>query len=534
MAGGDSISYQSVADNLGVSVASVRNWVKCGYLELAFRGHVQTNSLDRFKKNIAGQYKLIARANKSLCDEHDHQELKVSISDSLNQGVSADKLSSLYERGLSSSFKNKEGIYYTPKNISDDFFNVIPFPVSLSTFCDPCCGTGNFIISAIDAGFAPENIWGYDTDPIAVDIAKARVYEKTGKHANIYRADFFKHADRKYDGLFDVIMTNPPWGKKLSKAVKASIAETVGAKRSKDTSSLFMLAAIQTVRHNGIVGMLLPESFLNIMTFQDAREAILSYKLLSVSCYGQPFKGILAKAKSLIIQKNTDIDGMVECKSPKSIFQRPQKTFGRNPNFIINASVGIEEDKALSRVFEAQHITLKKNAKWALGIVTGNNKRFISTEMKPGYIPVISGKNLQPDGITRPTAFIPNDFSMYQQVAPREMYTANSKIIYKFISSKIAFFHDTEGRYVLNSANILIPSEDIGIKHCVLADYFSSDFVNWIFRRIFDTHKVLRADLENIPIFESILSSSDRFDEKNLISHLGLEKEEDGTFSVKK
>ena len=528
------ISYQFVANDLGVSIASVRNWVKCGYLKLAKVGYVYADSFGEFKRSVAGQHKLVSRANKSLLDDHDHRELSASMSEAIREGSFTNHLSELYEKGLSNSFKNKEGIYYTPKNISDDFFHVIPFSVLSANFCDPCCGTGNFIISAIDAGFNPKNIWGYDTDIIAVDIAKARVYDKTGQHANIYVADFFDDNDRKYSGLFDVIMTNPPWGKKLSKENKSFIGKMIGAGKSTDTSSLFMLASMQIVREGGIVGMLLPEAFLNVTSFKDTREKLLSHRLLQVSCYGKPFKGIMAKAKSLIVQKNYGATGLVLCKTSEGNSQRLQESFMRNPNFIINEGVNAEEDEAISRVFALPHVTLKDNAKWALGIVTGNNKRFIANEMKSGYVPVFAGKDLRVDGVLEPKSFIPDDFSMYQQVAPIDMYSAKSKIIYKFISSKLVFVHDTEGRYVLNSANVLIPSDDFKVNHGVLAEYLSSDFINWIFRSIFGTHKILRTDLEKLPIFTEILSSSDNFNEDRLINYIGLEKGKNGTFRPKK
>jgi len=329
-------------------------------------------------------------------------------------------------------------------------------------------------------------------------------------------------------------MTNPPLGKKLSKDKKSFIGKTINAGRSTDTSSLFMLAAIKSVRDDGIVGMLLPEAFFNVMSFKDAREKVLSYKLLEASCYERPFKGVMTKAKSLIVQKNSESNGLVACKTSGFIAQRFQKSFMSNPNFIINEAVNPEEDEALSKVLNMPHITLKNNAKWALGIVTGNNKKFISNEMKLGYIPVFTGKDIKNDKILKPTSFIPDNFSMYQQVAPIDMYRVKSKIIYKFISSKIIFFHDTESRYVLNSANILIPSDDIGIKHNVLAEYFSSDFINWIFRNIFGTHKILKADLEILPIFPDVLSVGDHFNEEYLMSCMGLEKRKNGTFRIKR
>ena len=79
-------------------------------------------------------------------------------------------------------------------------------------FLDPCCGSGNFLIRAIELGIRPENIYGFDTDPNAVQIAKQRIESKTGKPCNnIVCGDFLESADQ-ISTRFKYIYTNPPWG----------------------------------------------------------------------------------------------------------------------------------------------------------------------------------------------------------------------------------------------------------------------------------------------------------------------------------
>ena len=65
--------------------------------------------------------------------------------------MSGDDVSSKYESSLSDSYKNKEGIYYTPQYIVEDMLKDI-VDVEDKTFLDPCCGSGNFIIEAIKKG----------------------------------------------------------------------------------------------------------------------------------------------------------------------------------------------------------------------------------------------------------------------------------------------------------------------------------------------------------------------------------------------
>ena len=55
-----------VALRLGVSTATIRNWLKAGYLKSAGNGGITQDSVTRFKVEIAGREKLNQRANKSL------------------------------------------------------------------------------------------------------------------------------------------------------------------------------------------------------------------------------------------------------------------------------------------------------------------------------------------------------------------------------------------------------------------------------------------------------------------------------------
>ena len=110
------------------------------------------------------------------------------------------------------------------------------------TFLDPCCGSGNFIIEAIKKGFAPENVYGFDTDENAVAITKKRIKELCGYESdNIFCEDFlrlqpiansqqqplsisqiFRFSDSQVF-KFDYIFTNPPWGKKSTRKTEINI-----------------------------------------------------------------------------------------------------------------------------------------------------------------------------------------------------------------------------------------------------------------------------------------------------------------------
>ena len=112
-----------------------------------------------------------------------------------------------------------------------------------------------------------------------------------------------------------------------------------------------------------------------------------------------------------------------------------------------------------------------------------------------------------------------------------ELYETKEKIIYRFISSKLCFFYDDKGRYILNSANLLIPN--IGITPKQLTDLLNCEIINWLFQKLFNTHKVLRGDLETLPIHTEFFKTHSVFNELDYLNYLNVRKNEDGTYRVK-
>ena len=172
-------------------------------------------------------------------------------------------------------------------------------------------------------------------------------------------------------------------------------------------------------------------------------------------------------------------------------------------------------------------------AKWGLGIVTGNNKKFCKKHSEEGYMPVFKGADISKGELNSPSYYIPEDLSLYQQVAPREIFLAKEKLIYKFISSNLCFFCDDQQHFVLNSANMLIPNSNFPITGRQLCDLLNSEVLNWVFKEIFNTHKILRSDIEVLPIHHAYFDEHDIFSEDTYWDYLNIERCSDGTFRIK-
>ncbi len=533
---GEGLSYAEIADVLNVSYASINNWVKAGYLEKHYNPkYVTKKSFDIFNNSIVGTEKLNSRANKQHAELHKHDELSFDILQKVWKNLEnknhGDQLAQIYEDALSSSHKNIEGVYYTPVSICQDLFSKLDLD-NTSLFCDPCCGSGNFLVSALEAGVRPENITGYDTDSLAIEIAKRRIFDRTGyKSDSLFVSDFLSlsHYEK-----YDVIITNPPWGKKYSKQEKQAYSKKVGLQQSLDTCSLFTLAILKSVNSSGKVGLLLPESFFNIKSFHEIRKLVLAQQVDWLIDYGKPFDGLMTRAYSIVFSKKMNsLYHQVGCLTDNVTTKYKQTVFSQKPFAIINFTVEELEMEVIDSMLHRHHTTLKNKAQWGIGIVTGNNKKHLRRSPQKGFVPILKGSDIQKGEIKESTHYIKDDFSRYQQVAPLALYTAPCKIIYKFISSKIVFFCDNEQHLLLNSANMMVVEEDNFVTMTKLTAYLNLDIINWFHQKLFNTHKILRSNLEYVPIYLDYLNNIEHPSNQMLMNYLDIEKI-NGTYRLKK
>lgn len=489
-----------VAELFHVAPVTVFNWVKEGILELDEARLVTEESIERFKRQCAGKKKLHARANKQLKDGFDNIEVYKTIQKALSEDQFDDALGDRYESMLSESFKNREGIFYTPMPIVEDMMSDVEIDAN-TLFLDPCCGSGNFLVQALEKGVVPENLYGFDTDPNAVMIARRRIKALTGCDApHVVCADFFQ-ACPNLNLSFDLIFTNPPWGKKLSQAQRADFAKRYQAGSSTDTCSLFLFPILSVLKSGGVTGMLMPDSFFKIAAFENARKTVLQQTILQIKDYGKPFKNMYS-AVSLVLKQGGNVDhNMVKCCFNHLEYLRSQQSFMVMPRHNFNYWTKPEEMLMVEDFLRKPYLTLKGSATWSLGIVTGNNTGMCKRSQKKGYKAVYRGKDVFPGRLAAASLFLnPDDFPRYQQMASIALLRAPVKLVYRFISSSLVFYCDTQQRYFLNSANMLVLDEEFPLSAKQLTDVMNSPLTNWLFKQLFNTHKVLRSDLEMLPV----------------------------------
>lgn len=412
-----------------------------------------------------------------------------------------DILGIVYQSLLAEGHKAQNGSYYTPSSIVNSITEECKDKLTKqSLILDPSCGTGQFLISFSKYMANPSNIWGYDTDKIAVQIARVNLllaFPSMDFFPNIYYENtLFTNADSK----FDVVVTNPPWGYHFSQEELSKLSFLYPSVTSKEAFSYFILQGLRFLKTNGKLIFVLPEAILKIKMHHDIRKHILdTAAIININHLGNVFKNVLSPAIILSLEKRKINDNQIRIKNKSGHeYSISQSRFLANTYFAFDTAISNEDSQLISKIYRTPHITLVNNADWALGIVTGNNEAFLLNEKKSDNEGILKGSDIEHYYFAEPSLFITFEPKRFQQTAPEWKYRAVEKLIYKFISSRLAFAYDDKKTLTLNSANILIPQFDNYPTKQVLA-FLNSSLFQYLFQKKFDTIKALRGDLEKLP-----------------------------------
>lgn len=396
-----------------------------------------------------------------------------------------------YQILLNSGEKSRTGSYYTPKFIVNDILeNTIKFN---HTILEPCCGVGFFAIEYIKLyilkfNCLPQNLlFCNDIDPYAVQITKLNI---EFFYPNLkFNIKCENGLELSWDNKFDMIITNPPYGIKH----KHQSLQTTEIFSQFIYSSLF-----KYLDQNGIMTFVLPSSVLSVSKHKEIRKIILNdFFLEKIKFYGKSFQGVFSDIVYIQIKnmpiKNPNVKIILQ---NLSLF--PQQKFIDN-NYIICIN-NLTNHTEVEDYYKIPHIKLE-NCKFSLGIVTGNNKFFLSEQHKKLSIPIISGKEIKQGLIIyKNQKYILNLFSKFQQKPKKNTFLKN-KIVYKFISNKIISAVDYSGILTLNSANFIIV-DNINLPLEYISAILNSNIINKLHKiKNGNPLKVLKQHLKILPIF---------------------------------
>lgn len=413
------------------------------------------------------------------------------------ENTNDDILGAFYQSVQSISRKSSLGSYYTPSKLLTE----IKIP-SNKTILDPCCGSGSILFNIITKKHDTAKIFAKDIDETALKICFINLvlfFNNKNILSNISKQDLtlnnngdFKENIKK----FDYIVTNPPWGSKYNIKQKEYFYKLYPELVTSETFSICLYNATKMLNENGELYFFLPHSFLNVATHRNIRCYMFNEKnKISIRLLGNAFKGVLSESILLHLKNNsTEKDIFIQNRN-NNIYQIPLQNITA-PNYIVSATSKTKDSLLIEKIYKAEHIILNDETIFALGIVTGNNKNYLTEEKTIKSEAIFRGKDIDKYVFLAPRYYIEFQSSLYQQVARVEYYR-QPKIVYRFISNRLVCVLDMENNLILNSANLFIakkyPMETI-------VTLFNSDIYTFLFQKLYHSRKVLKSHLQHLPL----------------------------------
>lgn len=223
----------------------------------------------------------------NLHDRHRRiiEYLANDMSESINfAGLEPAMVSDVYEQAmLDDAQRRNQGSYYTPPALARAMLDSLPFetiPPEDRYILDPACGSGTLLLASVSRlqGLEPSSIdarashqyvvnhlRGIDIDPFAVEIAKLTLLMTALPIGNSWQIDAADALNVTFplDKRPSIIVSNPPWKYKREDG------------RRQERANDFLAWMLDALRPGGLLGCILPVSWLNSATSRENRRSLL-------------------------------------------------------------------------------------------------------------------------------------------------------------------------------------------------------------------------------------------------------------------
>ena len=251
-----------------------------------------------------------------------------------------------FEQFMDGFFKGDFGQYFTPREIIAFAVEMLS-PTHTDLVLDPACGSGGFLLYALDAvrreadeyydegtpehkihwhDFAQKRLFGIELNDSIARVAKMNMIVHDDGHTNVISVDSLQEIEKTREenrgfafNRFDIILTNPPFGAVVKKTENRYLdqydldydwkdgARSGKPKASMKTEILFLERCWQFLKPNGRMAIVLPDGILTNSSLQSVRDWLLEhYRLtavISLPQYSFAHYGAGVKASLVFLQK---------------------------------------------------------------------------------------------------------------------------------------------------------------------------------------------------------------------------------------
>ncbi len=165
----------------------------------------------------------------------------------------------------------KSGEFYTPRAVTDFIVKMVD-PKIGQTVADFACGTGGFLVSALNHmkeqandtesnEILKKSFYGVEKKSLPYLLCTTNMLLHDVNEPNIIRGNSLEKNVRDYEeeDKFDIILMNPPYGGTEKKSVQQNFPTEL---RDSETADLFMVEILYRLKQKSKVGIVLPDGFL--------------------------------------------------------------------------------------------------------------------------------------------------------------------------------------------------------------------------------------------------------------------------------
>ncbi len=252
-------------------------------------------------------------------------------------GTGEDIKGAVYESFLSGTLRGELGQYFTPRELVE-FAVELADPKVGEKIIDIASGSGGFLVSSFTnvlrkIGQLPlspkdkesyqktlidECLWGVDLNPRLVKLCKLNLMIHGDGYNHIERADSLKELSGSMDGVFDLVITNPPFDLPIKEKEILKQYATGRGRTSQGSDVLFLEKCINICKPGGRIAIVLPWGILNLPTYDYVRRLFMQ-KCIVLAVFSLPEGAFIpfgqSHAKTCILYLRKKADGERQGKS---------------------------------------------------------------------------------------------------------------------------------------------------------------------------------------------------------------------------
>lgn len=168
----------------------------------------------------------------------------------------------LFEVYLGRTFTSNLGQFFTPRNVVDFLSQYLLMCVDKTDnlkILDPSCGSGG-MLTHLSRGVTNSEFVGYDVDHRLERVSNLNLKLNGIDRYEIKNKSFLVD---DFNEEFDIAISNPPFGIKEKKEENLSKFELSKGKKSIDLELVFIEQILNSLKPNGVCGIVLPDGVLN-------------------------------------------------------------------------------------------------------------------------------------------------------------------------------------------------------------------------------------------------------------------------------